>query len=89
MPSGQQMSATELPVLFFASEGRTPYESMYGHTPDISSLCNFDFYEPVWYYDPQEFPDDKRKMARWLGETHGIGQAMCYWLLPESGIPIA
>ena len=89
MPSGQQMSATELPVLFFASEGRTPYESMYGHTPDIPSLCNFDFYEPVWYYDPQEFPDDKRKMARWLGETHGIGQAMCYWLLPESGIPIA
>lgn len=36
-------------------EGRTPYEAIYGHTPDISSLCDFDFYEPVWFYDPHSF----------------------------------
>jgi len=39
----------------FALEGRTPYEAIYGHTPDISSLCDFDFYEPVWFYDPHSF----------------------------------
>jgi len=73
----------------FSMEGRTPYEAVYGHTPDISSLCNFDFYEPVWFYEPQTFPDDKRIMARWLGEAHGVGQAMCYWILPANGVPIA
>jgi hypothetical protein len=61
---------------------------MYGHTSDISSLCNYDFYEPVWYFELQEFPEDRRKMARWLGEAHGIGQAMCYWIIPDSGTPI-
>jgi len=73
----------------FSMDGRTPYEAMYGHTPDISSLCYYDFYEPVWYFEPQEFPEDRRKMARWLGEAHGIGQAMCHWIIPDSGIPIA
>jgi len=73
----------------FSMEGRTPYEVVFGHTPDISSLCNFDFYEPVWFYEPQAFPDDRRIMARWLGEAHGVGQAMCYWILPASGVPIA
>jgi len=28
-------------------------------------------------------------MARWIGIAHMIRQAMCYWLLPISGIPIA
>jgi hypothetical protein len=28
-------------------------------------------------------------LGRWIGVAHRIGQAMCYWILPESGIPIA
>jgi hypothetical protein len=28
-------------------------------------------------------------LARWIGIAHRVGQAMCYWLLPQSGIPIA
>ncbi len=73
----------------FALEGRTPYEAIYNHTPDISSLCEFDFYEPVWYYEPNEFPEDKRILGRWLGEAHKVGQAMCYWILTSTGKPIA
>jgi hypothetical protein len=35
-----------------------------GHTPDISSLLPFDFYEPIWYYDQMaDFPMPKRKIA--------------------------
>ncbi len=61
-----------------------------GHTLDISSLATFNFYEPVWYIDQtSEFPKPKRKLGRWLGEAYDIGQAMCYWVLPISGIPIA
>jgi len=73
----------------FALEGRTPYEAIYGHTPDISSLCEFDFYEPVWYFDPHTFPEDNRLLGRWLGEAHQIGQAMCYWILTNTGKVIA
>jgi len=50
-----------------------------GHTPDISSLATFNFYEPVWYIDQTaEFPKPRRKLGRWLGEAYDIGQAMCY-----------
>jgi hypothetical protein len=71
-------------------EGRTPYEAVMGHTPDILSLTTFNFYEPVWYLEQtKEFPKPKRKMGRWLGEAYNIGQALCYWILPISGIPNA
>jgi hypothetical protein len=64
-----------------------PYEAIHGHTPNISSIVTFNFYEPVWYYDQvSEYPNPKRKLARWLGEAYNIGQ---YWVLPKSGIPIA
>jgi hypothetical protein len=73
----------------FELDGRTPYEVVMGDTPDISSLMDYDFYEPVWYYDEtSQFPEPKRKMARWLGEAHNVGQAMNYFILPQSGIPI-
>ncbi len=62
---------------------------VYGHTPDISSLCEFDFYDPIWYYDPNTFPEDKRYVGQWLGEAHKIGQAMCYWVLTSTGKLIA
>jgi hypothetical protein len=63
---------------------------VHGHTPDISSIATFNFYEPVWYYDQiAKYPQPKRKLARWLGEAHNVGQAMCYWVLPKSGVPIA
>ena len=74
----------------FSLEGRTPYEAIHGHTPDISSLANFNFYEPVWYYDQvAEYPKPKRKLGRWLGEAYNIGQVMCYWVVPKSGVPLA
>jgi len=28
-------------------------------------------------------------MACWIGVAHWVGQAMCYWILPSSGIPTA
>ncbi len=43
----------------FALEGRSPWEVVMGNTPDISSLSEFNFYEPVWYYEPGDFPEPK------------------------------
>jgi hypothetical protein len=38
----------------FILDGRTPYDAVHGHTPDISSIATFNFYEPVWYLDQNE-----------------------------------
>jgi len=35
------------------------------------------------------FLNATRHIGRWIGVAHIIGQAMCFWILPESGIPIA
>jgi len=58
----------------YSTEHRTPWEVVFGSTPDISSLSEYDFYQPVWYYEPGDFPEPKRHMARWLGEASHIGQ---------------
>jgi hypothetical protein len=74
----------------FVLDGRTPYEAVLGHTPDISSISTFNFYEPIWYLEQtEEFPKPRRMLGRWLGEAYNIGQALCYWVLPMSGTPIA
>jgi IS30 family transposase len=44
----------------FVLDGRTPYEAILGHTPDISLLVTFNFYEPLWYIDQTaEFPQPR------------------------------
>jgi hypothetical protein len=35
----------------FPLEGHTPHEVVTGNTPDISSLTDFDFYEPILHYE--------------------------------------
>jgi hypothetical protein len=70
----------------FNLHGRTPYELVTGQTPDISEYTEYAWYDTVWYYDQEAaFPEDKRKLAKWLGVAHRVGQALCYYLLPESG----
>jgi hypothetical protein len=65
-----------------------PWEVVLGHTPDISSLTEFHIYKPVWYYDAGDFPESQKHLGHWLGEATHIGQAMCYYILPMSGLPI-
>ena len=70
----------------FIGEGRTPYEMMFGNTPDISEYTSFEWYDYVWYVDPQDgFPHQRVHMGRWLGVAHNIGQGMCYSILKQNG----
>jgi len=73
----------------FPLHGRTPLEIITGNTPDVSEFLEFSWYDLVWYFEPSTFPDETRNMAKWIGVAHRVDQAMCYWLLPASGIPIA
>jgi hypothetical protein len=73
----------------FSLHGRTPFEIVTGNTPDISEYISFEWYQPVWYFDNTSFPEPTRHVGHWIGVAHNIGQAMCFWVLPMSGIPIA
>lgn len=55
-----------------------------GYTCDISAF-RFHVWEPIWYYDHTTKPPLSRwKPGRWLGFADNIGDAMSYWILPES-----
>lgn len=69
--------------------GRTPYELLTGNPPDISEFLEFEWYKPIWYFEPSVFLHQEKHLGRWIGVAHRIGQAMCYWVLPKSGVPIA
>jgi hypothetical protein len=61
-----------------------------GDTPDISEYAQFDWYEPVWFIDPTSaFPEMKKRLGQWVGVASDVGQAMTFWILPKSCIPIA
>jgi hypothetical protein len=73
-------------------DDRTPLEVMTGETPDVSEFTDFDFYEFVIYYDPNDCGEDgaaRRKLGRWLGPSKSIGQGLCYYLLKSNGRFIA
>ncbi len=74
---------------YYKLHGRTPYEVVTGRTPDISEYLDFHWYQPIWYFDQEaQFPEERRKLGRWLGVAHRVGQALCYYVLPISAIPI-
>jgi len=62
---------------------------MIGNTPDISDFLEYTWYEPIWYYKHSIFPEENKYLAYWIGIANKVGQAMCYWVLPASGIPLA
>jgi hypothetical protein len=64
---------------------RVPSEAIKGNTPDISEYAQFDWYEYVWYLDPAvKFPDEAKKLGRWIGVAHDVGSPMTFWILPAS-----
>jgi len=56
-----------------------------GNTPDISEYAQFDWYEYVWFHDPTvQFPGNAKRLARWIGVAHDVGNPMSFYLLPPS-----
>ncbi len=66
--------------------GRTPYEIVMQHTPDISEYVVFEWYQWAYYWDQIE---KEKKLCRWLGVASNVGQAMCYNILLSNGEYIA
>ncbi len=60
-----------------------------GNTPNISEYAKFVWYEPIYYYENVPFPQTKRQIACWLRVMYWIGEALCYWILINTGQLIA
>ena len=77
----RRLTALDIPSL----QGRVPAEIIEGNTPDISEYAQFDWYQLVWYVDPAvQFPNDARKLGRWIGVAHDVGSPMTFWVLPQT-----
>jgi hypothetical protein len=67
-------------------DGRTPYEHVMQYTPDISEYVIFKWYQWAYYWDEI---DKEKRLCRWLGTASQVGQAMCFYILIDSGKFIA
>ena len=63
---------------------RTPIEKAFGYTPDISPFMSFRFFEPVYYYEQDSFPETKEQLGYWLGVTRNCGDAFTYYVFKPS-----
>ena len=70
----------------FQLQNRMPYKTVMHYTSDISEYFNFHFNQWCYHWDKVE---KEKKLGRWLGVAHQVGQSMCYWVLVKSGNYIA
>ena len=57
-------------------------EALTGDTIDISEWTEFEFYDLVVYWDGRD-NESRQSIGRWLGPSHHIGSALCYYILTE------
>ena len=67
-------------------KGRTPYEAVMSYTPDISEYTSYTWFQWCYYFD--ETTKTKR-LCRWLGPAHHVGQAFCSYILLDNAEYIA
>ena len=60
-----------------------PIRTSYRETPDISEYLDFGFWDRVWYKDDGGLSE--RKIGRWLGVSHRVGNAMSCYILTQAG----
>jgi len=65
---------------------RTPYEKMWGVTPDISAMLEYHFYEPVYYKAVKpRFPKENVEEQGWfVGISENVGNAMTFLILTRN-----
>ena len=70
----------------FQLNGTNPYTATLGDQADISNLCQFGWYEWVYYWDSTAtYPHQKECLGRCLGPAINEGNEMTNWVLAISG----
>lgn len=70
----------------FQLEGRNAHFTVTGDEGDISNLCQFGWYDWVYYREHKpSFPYPKEILGRVLGPSKGQGNEMSQWILKSNG----
>ena len=70
----------------FKLHGTTPHTATMAEEGDISSLCQFGWYEWCCYREhTAAFPHNREVLGRVLGPAHGEGNEMAQWILKANG----
>ena len=70
----------------FQLQGQTPHQTIYGNEGDISNLCQFHWYEWIYFRDGAAgFPLPREVLGRSLGPATGEGNEMAQWVLKANG----
>ena len=62
-------------------QNRTLYEAVMNYTPDISEYISYSWFQWYWYFDEISM---LKRLCRWLGPTHNIGQAFYSYILLDN-----
>ena len=74
-----------VPRPLFQNQGMTPHEATFGQQSDISNICNFNWYEWIYYRNPNSFPAAKECLGRVLGPVKNEGSEMTQAVLSFKG----
>jgi hypothetical protein len=74
-----------IPRKLFQANGLSPHEVTFGTEGDISNICQFDWYEWVYYREPNGFPENKEQLGRVLGPMQNEGNEMAQAILTAKG----
>ena len=70
----------------FQLSGVNPHTITFGTEADISNLCQYGWYEWVYFRDVKtSFPYQKECLGRCLGPAKNEGNAMAQWILKANG----
>ena len=70
-------------------DGEVPQTVLTGDTADISHICEFGWYDWVWYISPQDESMERKHLGRYLGPSFDVGDVLCARILPASARPIS
>ena len=74
-----------VPRPLFQNNGMTPHQATFGAPADISNICNYNWYEWVYYRDDGSFPENKERLGRILGPIKNEGNEMAQAILNSNG----
>ena len=79
-----QYEAQILSMIARGSDGIPGLERVTGNRVDITEWLDFTMWDRVWIMDE---PDGSSppKLARWLGVSHRVGSALCYFVIKANG----
>ena len=70
----------------FKLQGQSAYTDLTGEQGDISNICQYGWYEWVYFWDQkQSWPLARKRLGRVLGPARGQGNEMCQYIMDERG----